>query len=82
MSFQGLTRRAGAVQTLLLLVSLLGAGCGGGSSSPLPPAVMAELERVFGAPVIEAAGKSAVRMSAMPARVVARTVEVICQTVG
>ena len=37
MSFQGLTRRAGAVQTLLLLVSLLGAGCGGGSSSPLPP---------------------------------------------
>ena len=37
MSFHGLARRAGAVRAFVLLVSLPGAGCGGGSSSPMPP---------------------------------------------
>ncbi|MCK7482127.1 MAG: hypothetical protein M0C28_36975 [Candidatus Moduliflexus flocculans] len=37
MSYQRLTRRAETVRALVLLVSLLGAGCGGGSPSPMPP---------------------------------------------
>ena len=43
---------------------------------------MIAIVRGFGAPVTEAGGKSAPRIPASPARVLARTVEVICQSVG